>query len=739
MVELFDLFRAEGREHVARITELWLAAEQGAVDAEGLEELFRAAHSLKGAASTLGVDNLADVAHALEDVFGAVKRRDVPCDAEAADVVLRGLDVITAILERASPAGEPDVPEAAPVAESIRGWLLDKLTAAGAARPRTAAPEPPVSELPPAESPRPREEVAAPAPRREETLRVPASKIEAVASGFEELWAAKYRTERLAERVGENTSTVRAAARGLSQALTAYERGGEPAEFASRVTAAARTVAALERGLRALDFDFAIANQRTGVDLLAFGDEVNSLRMAPLREMLGGFRRTIRDAATRMGKRVALEVEGEDNELDKAVIEVIKDPLNHILRNAVLHGVEDEATRAGAGKPPEGKVSISTRRAGTRFEITVEDDGGGLDLEGVKRAAVANGVVTAEAAAKMGVAEATRLVFEAGVTTREGASEWGGRGVGLNVVAVNVAALGGDVEVWSAPGEGTRFTLTLPVTLAMTRGMVVTAAGQRFILPSAVIRRVVEVPAAEISVVEGRPTFKFEDRILAVGELAVLLGLAADRGRAGPTYPGLVLNTPTGEAALIVAEMGAESEFLAKSLPAAAGFPPLFTGAHVAGTGEIILILNADALVRAINYGDARWEEAAVAATPERKVRTVLIVDDSLTTRALEKNILEAAGYRVVTAASGEEAMSALAATPCDLAVLDVQMPGMDGFELTRRLRSDAAWRDLPVVLVTSLDTQADVVRGLDAGADAYIRKSQFDQRELLATIGQFL
>jgi len=736
MAELFDLFRAEGREHIARITELWLAVEQGTADAEGLEDLFRAAHSLKGAASTLGVDNLADVAHALEDVFGAVKRRDVPCDAEAADVVLRGLDVIAAILERASAAGEPDVPEAAPVAESIRGWLHDKLAGTAAPPPpaaESAAAKPPVSGPPTVEAPRPQPEVAAPAPRREETLRVPASKIEAVASGFEELWAAKYRTDRLAERVGENALTARAAARGLNQALTAYERGGEPAELASRVTAAARGVAALERGLRALDFDFAIANQRTGVDLLSFGDEVNSLRMAPLRDMLGAFRRTIRDTATRMGKRVALEVEGEDNELDKAVIEVVKDPLNHILRNAVLHGIEDEAARIAAGKPPEGKVSITTRRAGTRFEITVEDDGGGLDLEGVKRAAVATGVVTAEAAAKMGVAEATRLVFEAGVTTREGASEWGGRGVGLNVVAVNVAALGGDVEVWSAPGRGTRFTLTLPVTLAMARGMVVTAGGQRFILPSAVIRRVAEVPA------EGKPTYKFEDRILAVGELAVLLGLAGDRGRPGPAYPVLVLNTPTGGAALVVGEMGAESEFLAKSLPPAAGFTPLFTGAHVTGTGEIILILNADALVRAINYGDARWEEVAVPAAPERKVRTVLVVDDSLTTRALEKNILEAAGYRVVTAASGEEAMGTLATTACDIAVLDVQMPGMDGFELTRRLRSDAAWRDLPVVLVTSLDTQADVARGLDAGADAYIRKSQFDQRELLATIGQFL
>lgn len=748
MEELFALFRAEGREHVDRITDLLLELESGGIDAEGLEEVFRAAHSLKGAASTLGVDNLADVAHAMEDIFGAVRRKDVRFNAEATSVVLEGLDVIKIILERATPAGDWEIEAAVPAAGKLRAWLAAQGKSDKAGPP--SPPKEPKPSLPSAESPPEGRAENGPAPvgesgeraraagRGDETVRVPVSKLDAVLGGFEDVWHIKYRNDEYGERLRGIAGQSRLASRSLNETVTAYLRGGSIEDFARRVEAAARQGAELERDLRTLEFEFTSGSQRLWLDLLAFSYDVNSLRMSPLRETLNGFRRMIRDLSLKLDKPVQFAVEGEDNELDKAVIELIRDPLNHILRNALHHGLESAEERAAAGKPREGYIAIVTARFGSRLVISVEDDGGGLDLEAVKRVAVEQGLIAAEAASALADDEAARLIFEPGITTSRQATELGGRGVGLNVVATNVAALGGSVDVWTERGVGTRFTLQIPLTLAMARGMIVSVGKERFIIPSTTIRRVEDVAVEELEVVEGRTTLGFGGRVLAVGDLAVLLGVGGNGSRA-TRRTVLILSTPSGEAALAVGGVGSESEFLTKDLGSAARYMSFFTGAHVTGKGEVLLILNADSLVRAINYGESRWEAPTAEPSAEVRIKTVLVVDDSLTTRALEKNILEAAGFRVVTATNGEEALQALADIDCDVAIVDVQMPRMDGFELTRRLRASTTWRELPIILVTSLDTQADVTRGLDAGADAYVKKSQFDQRELLSTIEQLI
>jgi two-component system chemotaxis sensor kinase CheA len=501
-----------------------------------------------------------------------------------------------------------------------------------------------------------------------------------------------------------------------------------------RVAAAAGSV---DREMRALDFDVAARSQKFELDLTSFGDELGRLRMAPLRPLFQGFRRPVRDLAVRLGKRVRLDIAGEDNELDKAVIETIKDPLNHILRNAVHHGVEDEEARRAAGKPPEGRVLVSSARVGSRLLIEVEDDGRGIDLEKLKKAALAAGVIRAEAADAMSPEEIARLVFEPGVTTLEGVDAVGGRGVGLDVVATNVAALAGTVAVWSEAGVGTRFTIQIPLTIATARGMLVQAGGQKFIIPSSAIRRVELVSAEDFETVEGKTVLRYQGRLLAAGDLSSILGMGGERGLEGNATV-IVLSSPAGEAAVIVSRVWQEGEFLTKALGPAARVMPYFGAAHVTGDGEVMLILNPDALIRELVQGKVEWRAAAAPEVVLRK-RTVLVVDDSLTTRVLEKNILEAAGYDVAIATNGLEALDLLGRTECDLAIVDIHMPHMDGYELTRRIRASADYRDLPIVIVTSMDTERDLARGLEAGADAYIKKSSFDQRELLSVIEQFI
>ncbi len=738
MEEVFALFRAEGREHVNSITELLLALERGDIDEAGLEELFRAAHSLKGSANTLGVDGVAEIAHAMEDVFGAVRRGDVGYGEEANDVILAALDAITGMIEEAVPGQQMEGGGAADTAERVRG-LLGRGPVAGRTNgppggkvaekegrakkvPETTAPEkPPVEKR----------------SVREETLRLPVAKLDAVINAFSEMWEEKFRNDEFGARFRGVALAAKSVNKTLEDALQVYRRRGDREEFSRQVEKAASALGSVDREMRAIDFDFGGAAKRFELDLNSFGGELGRLRMAPLRGLFRGFRRPVRDLAVKLGKKVQLDILGEDNELDKAIIELMNDPLNHILRNAVDHGIETEEERRKTGKAPAGTILISSTRLGSRLLIEIEDDGRGIDLDGVKRVAVAAGVVRAEAAEGLESDEVARLVFEPGITTKAEISEVGGRGVGLDVVVANVAALGGTVDVWTEAGVGTRFTIQLPVTIATARGMLVEAGGARFIVPSSAIRRVDVISGREIETVGGRPVIRYDGRPIAAGELSAVLGFGGNGGfEAGSVV--LVLSTPSGEAALLVSSVAVEGEFLTKDLGPIGANIPYFGAAHVTGKGEVILILNADVLVREVIRAEMPLRAPPTSA-PERRTHTILVVDDSITTRSLEKNILEAAGYSVAVASDGQEALEVLGKVTCDVAIVDLQMPRMDGYELTRRLRASATHRDLPIIVVTSLETEKDMARGLEAGADAYIKKSRFDQRELLSVIEQYI
>jgi two-component system chemotaxis sensor kinase CheA len=738
MEEIFALFRAEGREHVSRITELLLALESGDVGDAGLEELFRAAHSLKGSASTLGVEGVAEIAHAMEDVFGAVKRGEVDYDERANTETLTALDTISTLIEEAAPGQQAEDAGVRAEAERVRR-LLEAGANSGRSPSRAEAGGATMKEDAAAGA----QAMAAAVRRdngtprmREETLRLPVTKLDAVLDGFSEMWEEKFRNDEFGARFQGVALSARAANKTLNEALETYRRRGDREELLRQVEKAAASFGSVDREMRTIDFDYGGAAKRFELDLAGFGDELGRLRMAPLRELFRSFRRPVRDLAVRLGKKVRLDIIGEDNELDKAIIELIKDPLNHILRNAVDHGIEDEETRLAAGKPAAGRVLISSARVGSRLLIEVEDDGRGIDLEKVKDVALKAGLVRAEAAEGLGPEEIARLVFEPGVTTKTKVSEFGGRGVGLDVVVANVAALGGTVDLWTVSGVGSRFTIQLPVTIATARGMLVEAGNARFIVPSSAIRRVDVASGGDFETVEGKPVMQYDGRTIAAGELATILGTGGGGFEAGSAV--LILSSPSGEAALVVSGVMGETEFLTKDLGPVGAQTPYFGAAHVTAKGEVILILNADVLVREVIRGEAPLRTAPVT-TPEVRKRTILVVDDSLTTRALEKNILEAAGYDVALASDGREALEVLAEVACDLAIVDLQMPRMDGYELTRRLRASAEHRDLPVIVVTSLETDKDMARGLEAGADAYIKKSHFDQRELLSVIEQFI
>jgi two-component system chemotaxis sensor kinase CheA len=471
-------------------------------------------------------------------------------------------------------------------------------------------------------------------------------------------------------------------------------------------------------------------------------EEIKRIRMLPLNTITAPFGRMVRDLARAAGKEAFLEIEGGETELDRQVLEQIKDPLIHLLRNAIDHGIEPPEAREAAGKPRAGRVTLRAGQQGPSVVVQVDDDGTGLDLPGLRRALARRGHPDAET---LGEAELRDLILTARVSTSPIITDISGRGIGLSVVRRNVEALQGRVEVRHEPGQGATFTLTLPLTLTSARGLLLRAAGQTFALPLNAVEVLLAVAPEDVSYVEGQQVIRYGDRPVALVRLDDVLELPRNPAARPDRHLPVVVIAGERTVAFAVDELRGEQEMVIKGLGRQLRRVVGLAGATVLGSGEVVLILSASDLVKlALRSRQQRpiFEPEAGAGAGELSPprRRILVVDDSITTRTLEKNILEAAGYDVALATDGREALGLIASQGLpDLVVSDILMPHMNGFELTERLKGDDRTAGLPVILVSSLASPGDKVRGIEAGADAYIVKGQFDQTSLLETIEQLI
>ena len=474
----------------------------------------------------------------------------------------------------------------------------------------------------------------------------------------------------------------------------------------------------------------------------ALEEGIKRVRMLPLRTITGAFGRMVRDLAQARHKEVVLKIVGGDVELDKRVLEQIKDPLIHLLRNAVDHGIEPPEQRVALGKPRVGTVTLAAEQAGKDVILSVADDGAGLDLEGIRRAMTRHGHPNAATLTKDDLAE---MIFSSGISTSPIITDVSGRGVGLDVVRRNLEALRGRIDVNWTPGGGTCFTLTLTLALTSSRGLLVKVAGDLFAVPHNSIERILQIEPRQISSLEGHATIRYNERPITLAHLGDVLELPrTDRPHADGHLIVLVLVAAERRVAFVVDELMGEQEVVIKGLGQQLSRVGGIAGATLLGNGDAVLIVNVADVIKLAMRGARRSILATPAevATPAtlRARQRILIVDDSITTRTLEKNILESAGYTVQIATDGQEALNAIQSGDLpDLIVSDIAMPRLDGFDLTRQLKSGARTTQLPIILVTSLEKPADKVRGIEAGADAYILKSNFDQNNLLETIEQLI
>ncbi len=711
--KLLAIFQAEQQEHVERLRQL--LAAPAPVAAPAVEEALRRAHTLKGAARAVGIEGIERLAHSIESVFVLVRDGALAMEGAAA-AVLPALDAaedaLSAVLEKRA---EPDI---SPTLASLERLLQHP----GASAPARLEP---VTQAAPA------------AP--DEYIRVGAGSVdELVRSSSELLRAAKAGAE-VWRRVGE----LAARAAGIEQECLRLRRslvhGRQPAGLAESLGDVLGKTRSLSGSLR----KELLAGQRSAWTLgqlgLAVYQDACRVRMVPAGAVFEPFRRMVRDLASSAGKEVEFRMEGLEVHADRLVLQGLKDGVMHLLRNAVAHGIEAPGERARLGKPRAGIIQLHIGTNGDRLNVTVEDDGAGVDAARVARIAVEKGLLAEDAAASQSPPEIVRLLLQPGFSTEGRVNRVSGRGMGLSAVHEQVMRLHGEVAFNAQPQAGVSVSISVPLSISGFHVFLFMCCGQKFALPAAVVDGLCRVRPAAIETLEGRPMIRHAGRTVRFARMADLFGWPGAPPQDAAALPVIVVRAGGHDAALGVDELLDERAEVVKDLGLPYEAAGMATGAVPLDDGSVAVVLNAAALVAGVEENRAGPAPAPQQPAPRKREASVLVVDDSITTRSLEKSILEAHGFRVRLAVDGLDALTQLRSEKPDLVIADVSMPRMDGFELLERMKQIKEFAAIPVIMVTSLERPEDQQRGLSLGAGAYIVKRKFDQRELLEAVRQVL
>lgn len=742
---LLATFKDEAIEHVATMSACLSELERMPpieVQMEVVETVFREAHSLKGAARAVNIAEVESVCQALEGIFAQWKARRINQSRELFDTLHLAVDTVRAAISSLEMEGHGVSAGqlASLVAELERlssgGPPVVSLEGRGEQKTADFQPGPPAAKRTsgrPGGQPAPEERISERAFKESmETVRIPAGRLGSLLAEAEEMLPLKSEASMQADMASELLTVAEALKAELARA--ASRAGGMGA---SQVTLgeAGRLAGRLEASARALAKSARRYSRELGRMIDGLLEDTKSTMLLPFSSVFEAFPMLVRDISRKKGKEAELVIAGENLEIDRRVLDEIKDPLIHLVRNCVDHGIERPSEREAAGKPRKGRITITVAHAdGNTAEVRVADDGSGIDADRVRAAAVKNNIISPEAAKAVGADEALSLIFFSGLSTSPIITDISGRGLGLAIVREKIEGLGGSVSVDSTK-EGTVFSMLLPLTVATFRGVLVGAGGQRFIVPTAGVDRTLRVGKDQLGMAENRETVKIDGEPFSFARLAQVLGLQPRQEGGGKT-PVLLLSAGSKKIAFGVDEIFGEEDVLVKGLGPQLRRVRNISGAAVLGTGRPVPILNVPDLLRsAVRAGGGA--PAFKAEPAAAKKRSVLVVEDSITSRMLLKNILETAGYDVLTAVDGVDAWTLVKTEKFDILVSDIEMPRMDGFELTRRVRADKALSEMPVVLVTALETREDRERGIEAGANAYMIKSSFNQNNLLEIIGR--
>ena len=640
--------------------------------------LLRLAHTLKGAARVVKCGDIAERAHAVEEVVQPLRTTDAPASPELIDALLVHMDAIGAqVAALPSPAGAHAV-ENASVEEPLR------------------------------------------------TVRTNVLEVEALLDGIAEAHV----------RLGTLRSELNKSAdiRYLVDLLTAQlaPRPGRDAAVDAATGQARALVEQLADAVDGLGRSWSAGVEQVDRELKVVHEAADRMRLVPTDSLFLSLERTVRDAAQALGKEAVFEAHGGDLRVDGHVLSAAHAALVQAVRNAVAHGIETADERRRAGKPTAGRVSVEVIQRGSRVEFACADDGRGINDAAVRRVATQKGLLS-EASRTLNTEALLKLLLEGGISTSAAVTGVSGRGIGLDVVRDAAVRTGGKVSMQTETGRGTRLMLTVPLTLSALNGLLVEADGQIVAIPMDAVQRTIRVAPDELERSSEGEALIYEGARVPFLSLAQALATDGKSSRTRRVTSVVIVEAATGTAAVGVDRLLGAANIVLRALPELAPAADFVTGASLDADGNPLLVLDPANLVTEARRNRVRRDSAESIRPP------ILIVDDSLTTRMLERSILESAGYDVELASSGEEALEKAHANRYALFLVDVEMPGMDGFSFIERTRADQALRQVPAILVTSRNSPDDLQRGKEVGAHAYIVKGNFDQSELLARIEELL
>ena len=711
-----EQFKAETKEHIQKLNQGVLDLEKDPGNPELFDLLMREAHTVKGAATMMGYRRIVEIAHTIEDGFEKAAKQKSGIEKDCFNLLFECLDAMDVLLEDKVVWEEKGIDR--PYLEGLCKKLDDLLSGKIArvpSRPQVKRgakdgvkkkKKKSLSLTGTAESGRQAaEEVVAPT-EVEESIRIDTGKLDTLMNLSGELLVSRIRLHELVLDMIEKKESQEGIDERLSGLIDELKEVDENIDFSSSL----------------------------------IQDEVLGLRMIPVSYLFNTFPRAMRDLAHEKRKDIDFEIKGEDTHLDKSIIDQMKDPIMHLLRNALDHGIEEPAERSKKNKTENGKIILNAFQKGSQVIIEVSDDGTGIDINKVKEKAINGGLITKERIVGVTDEQVIQFLFMPGFSTSEKVTEVSGRGVGLDIVRDRIAKLKGMIEVVSGNDTGTKFIMKLPLTLAITGSLFVSSGSEVFAIPIDTIVETIRVNPQEIKTIETKEAVTVRGHIMPLIRLGDLFGFSARGITEKRFFSVVVVQSVEKKIGLLVDELLGRQEIVCKPLGHPLRKTKNIAGATILGDGRVILVLDIPFIIESAEGCVVRLPVVKPARTKAKKERkTILLAEDVLSTAMLEKNILESAGFTVVIARDGQEALIKAGQEKFNLVITDVLMPKMDGFELTAKLKKDKLYKDVPVIIVTTRDSDADKKRGMEAGADAYILKSDFTSEGLLEVIERLI
>jgi len=799
---LLDLFREEAQTQTRVLSDGLLALEHTPDDASQLEACMRAAHSLKGAARIVGVQDGVDIAHVMEECFVAAQRGTLVLSGAHVDELLRGADLLlragnadpAAALTRAevdafvarltaygateatatneahpahagiaagSPWGdtyaapeEPDEDATMRAALAILGAEVARLPVGFSDEPAPAVRDLAGEEAPAAEPSITPTPALAPlrdanpdAPRDtplnvhgprdpDRMLRVRSDNLDRLLSLSGESLVESRWLKPFAESMLRVKRTHRDAARALDTCFESLAERLDPQALAA-LDAVRQTLGTMQHLLATRIDELDRFDRRSSHLAQQLYDEALQCRMRPFGDATHAYPRIVRDLARSLGKRVRFSIVGESTQIDRDILDMLDAPLGHLLRNALDHGVETPEQRLADGKPAEATLTLEARHSAGKLLISVSDDGAGVDLDAVRAAVVQRQLADPETAARLSDHELLDFLLLPGFSMRDQVTDVSGRGVGLDAVHEMVKAVRGTVRISTEPGHGTRFVLQLPLTLSVIRSLLAEVGGEAYAFPLAHVRRTLELARGDINMLEGQQHFAFDGRPVGLVTAHQLLGTEAP-AEVRANVAVVVIGDERGTYGVAVDRFLGERMLVVQPLDSRLGKVKDIAAGALMENGEAVLIVDVEDLLRSVDKlvrGGQLDKVQRAQGVAARTRKHVLVVEDSLTVRELERKLLEKRGYTVTVAVDGMDGWNALRSTHFDLVVTDIDMPRMDGIELVTLIKRDTLLKTVPVMIVSYKDRDEDRRRGLDAGADYYLAKGSFHDEALLDAV----